>query len=272
MKITKRKAILSTALLLISTVIAIAVSAHESPQFIVNSGSSIDKSSNWAGYVTSGGTYTSISGSWLIPQISNPTADTADSSWIGIGGVTSRDLIQTGTQAVVNAAGQVSYQAWYEMLPRGSVPISVSVNPGDSITASITQQQNNQWSISLRDNTNGQNFQKTVTYSSSLSSAEWIEEMLSARRRSFIPLDNFGTIQFSDASTVKNGTTMNLAQAGAEEITMMNGRQVLATPSTISSDGATFAVTRTSVTSTPSIRHSFGRRGWHRYVGIGMLA
>ena len=268
MKITKRKAILFTAFLLISTVIAIAVSAHESPQFIVDSGSSIDKSSNWAGYVTSGGTYTSISGSWLIPQISSPTANTADSSWIGIGGVTSRDLIQTGTQAVINAAGQISYQAWYELLPRGSVPISFSINPGDSITASITQQQNDQWSISLRDNTNGQNFQTTVTYSSSLSSAEWIEEMLSARRgRSFVPLDNFATVQFSDASTVKNGTMMNLAQAGAENITMMNGRQILATPSAISSDGSTFAVTRTSVTSMPmpSIRHSFGRRGWHRY-------
>ncbi len=182
MKITKKKAILFTAFLLISTVMAITVSAHRSPQFIVNSKSGIDKSSNWAGYMTSGGTYTSINGSWLIPQISNPIANTADASWIGIGGVTSRDLIQIGTQAAVNAAGQVSYQVWYELLPRSSVPISISVNPGDSITASITQQQNNQWSISLRDNTNGQNFQKIVTYSSSLSSAEWIEEMLSARR------------------------------------------------------------------------------------------
>ncbi len=262
---------LFTAVLLISAAMAVTVFANESPQYIDNSGSGIDRSSyNWAGYVSSGGTYTSVSGSWVISQISSPIANTADASWIGIGGVTSRDLIQTGTQAVVNASGQVSYQAWYELLPRSSIPISVSINPGDSITASITQQQNNQWSISLRDNTNGQNFQTTVTYPSSLSSAEWIEEMLSARRgRGFIPLDNFGTVQFSNASTVKNGTAMNIGQAGAEKTTMINGRQVLAIPSAIGSDGATFAVTRTNATPAPSIRHSFGsrggRRGWHRY-------
>ncbi|VVB88737.1 Peptidase A4 family protein [uncultured archaeon] len=269
MKITKRKAMLFTVVLLIPTVMAVTVFANES-QFIANSGSGIDNSYNWAGYVASGGTYTSISGSWIIPQINSPIANTADTSWIGIGGVTNGDLIQTGTQAIVNAAGKVSYQAWYELLPRGSVPISVSVNPGDSITASITQQQNNQWSILLRDNTNGQSFQKTVTYSSSLSSAEWIEEMLSAGRgRGFIPLDNFGIVQFSNASTIKNGNTINIAPAGAEKMTMANGWQDLATPSAIGSDGSTFAVTRTNVTSTPSIRHPFGRRGWQR-TGIGI--
>lgn len=229
-----------------------------------NVGRELNHSNNWAGYVATGGTFTSVSGSWIVPQV-NATGTSSDATWVGIGGTTSRDLIQTGTRAVVNSNGQVSYQAWYETLPANSRRIPLTINPGDSITASIAQQSANQWAISLRDITTGQNYQANVTYASSLSSAEWIEEM-PVLGRSFIPLDNFGSVQFSALSTVKDGTALTPAQANAQSIVMVNhSGQALAQPSALGSDGASFTVTRTASTPT-QIVSPFVRSGWRRVV------
>lgn len=229
-----------------------------------NTGRGLNQSNNWAGYIATGGTFTSVSGSWIVPQV-NATGTSSDVTWVGIGGTTSRDLIQTGTRAVVNNNGQVSYQAWYEMLPANSRKIPLTINPGDSVTASIAQQSANQWAISLRDITTGQNYQTNVTYASSLSSAEWIEEM-PVLGRSFIPLDNFGSVQFSALSTVKDGTALTPAQANARSIVMVNhSGQALAQPSALRSDGASFTITRTASTPTQIVSH-FIRSGWHRVV------
>ncbi len=212
-----------------------------------NAGRETNVSSNWAGYIATGGSFTSVGGSWIVPQ-ANATRTSADATWVGIGGLAHSDLIQTGTQAIVNNNGRISYQAWYEMLPANSRKIPLPVNPGDSITASIVQQSANQWTISMRDDTTGQNYRTTVNYASSLSSAEWIEEM-PVRGRYFIPLDNFGSVQFSALSTVKDGTSLTPAQASAHPMVMENYRgQALALPSALGSDGATFTVTRTDST------------------------
>jgi hypothetical protein len=230
----------------------------------LNAGRDLNFSNNWAGYVAAGGSFTSVSGSWIVPQVS-ATGTSADATWVGIGGTTGNQLIQTGTQASINNKGQVSYQAWYEMLPANSQEIPLTINPGDSIAASITQQSANQWAISLSDITTGQNYQTTVTYAASLSSAEWIEEM-PVRGRSFIPLDNFGSVQFSALSAVQNGASLTPAQANAHSIVMGNNLgQVLAQPSALGSDGASFTVTRTSSTSTQTVSPSV-RTGWRRIV------
>ncbi len=236
-----------------------------------NSGAGANSSYNWAGYVATGGSFTSVTGSWVIPQIPATSGLTGDATWIGIGGVTSTELIQTGTQALTNTNGSaVSYEAWYEALPGYSQPISITVNPGDLITASVTEQAQNQWAITLRDNTNGQNFQTVIPYNSSMSSAEWIEEMPSQQSGAFIPLDNFGTMQFSAGTTVKNGQTLTIAQAGAQPMTMVNSsQQALATPSALGSDGASFSVSRGSTAATSPNTVPYGSRGWTR-TGVGI--
>lgn len=268
MKIRK-KAILFAAILLVSIVTEVAVFAHpvgtrEHPAEqvtnpAINVGRGLNFSNNWAGYTATGGTFTSVSGSWVVPQVS-ATGTSSDATWVGIGGATSSDLIQAGTRGIVNN-GQVSYQAWYEMLPGNSQNIPLTISPGDSITASISQQSTNQWAISLIDSTTGQNYGTTVTYTSSLSSAEWIEEM-PVLGNSFIPLDNFGSVQFSALSTIKDGTSLTPANANAQPIVMVNSlNQVLAQPSAFGSDGASFTVTRTASTSTQTISPvSRGRR------------
>src|SRR5580693_2390477 len=65
-----------------------------------NSPAGANKSYNWAGYTASGGNFTSVTGTWDIPQISGSASPSADATWVGIGGVTTQDLIQAGTQAI----------------------------------------------------------------------------------------------------------------------------------------------------------------------------
>jgi hypothetical protein len=203
-------------------------------------------SSNWSGYLATNASFTAVSGSWTATLAAgNGSTTSADSTWIGIGGVTSADLIQVGTQNIIAANGQVSTSAFYELLPNVSQPVpGVTVSPGDSMTASISQISGGQWSISITDKTNGQSSTFTVSYASSLSSAEWIEEDPSFSFRRQIPFDNFHQAAFTGASTVANGVTYNLATGTAQPVTMVNNAgQPVAVPSAIGSDGASFTVT-----------------------------
>ena len=237
----------------------------------LNSGSGNGTSYNWAGYVASGGGFTSITSSWNVSQAISPIANTAEATWIGIGGVSSSDLIQAGTQTIINSSGQTTYQAFYEILPSDSIIIPVTINPGDSVTATLTQQSTSQWYVYFIDNTNGQNYQTTLSYNSSLSTAEWIEEMpTNANTNSFIPINNFGTRNFYNASTIRNGISQNLLQANSQPLTMMNSnQQALVTVSAIGSDGSSFTAGRTSVAPIISVYPS-GNHSWHR-VGRGIM-
>lgn len=231
-------------------------------------------SRNWSGYVASNGTYTSVNGTWTIPQVSSSGHTATDATWIGIGGVSSNDLIQAGTQNVISPSGQITTTAFYELLPDASIPInSVAVKPGDSVTVSISQQSSGQWLINLNDNTTNQNYQTTVSYNSSTSSAEWIEEAPS-NGESVLPLDNFGTLQFLNGEATQNGSQVSISGSGAHEVTMLNnGGQELASPSSLGSDGASFTISRSSAVSNAPIP-SFDRdpRGWYRRGrGIGVV-
>jgi hypothetical protein len=126
------------------------------------------------------------------------------------------------------------------------------VTSGDSVTVTITQQTGNDWLIAMKNNTTGGTYNITVQYSSSNSSAEWVQEAPSIGR-GLIPLDQFGSVQFSRASAVRDGKAMSLSALGAKAITMTNGQgQAVAQPSAIASDGSSFTVARTDATSTPT--------------------
>jgi hypothetical protein len=216
-------------------------------------------SHNWSGYAATGGSYTAVTGTWTVPQLAPTGAAGVGATWVGIGGVNSRDLIQAGTQDVSAGNGQSQFQAWIEMLPAASQQVPLAVAPGDSVTVSIAQQSAGTWQIAFKNNTSGQTYQTTVHYTSSLSSAEWIEEAPSGPN-GIVPLDNFGSVAFSSASAVQNGQTVDLSQAGAQPITMLNGSgQPLAVPSGIASDGASFSVARTAASATPTTVSGRGR-------------
>jgi len=212
-------------------------------------------SSNWSGYAASGGTFTSVTATWTVPTVLS-TSSGADATWVGIGGLSSRDLIQAGTQAMVDPSG-VTYTSWIEMLPQSSRDVPLSISAGDSVTVSITQQSGNDWLIAMKNNTTGGTYNVTVQYASSNSSAEWVQEAPSVGR-GLVSLDQFGTVQFSGASAVRNGKAMSLSALSAKAITMINGQgQAIAQTSTIGNDGSSFTVARTDATSSPQ---SGGRR------------
>ena len=219
----------------------------------------ISTSSNWSGYSASGGTFTSVTGTWTVPTVSATTAG-ADATWVGIGGIDSRDLIQAGTEATASG-GEVSYNAWIEMLPASSKPISLGVNPGDSVTVTISEKSADQWTIALKNITTGGAYNTTVQYASSHSSAEWVQEAPSVGRGT-VPLDDFGTLKFEGASAVRDGQVKDLSSLGVQAITMINGaRQPIAVPSVLGSDGASFAVTRTANSSAGATGTGRRRRG-----------
>jgi hypothetical protein len=208
-----------------------------------------DTSRNWSGYAATGGTFTAVSGTWTVPEPATG-ASGAGATWVGIGGVRGRDLIQAGTQETVSASGRVQYRAWIETLPQASRTVSLAVHPGDSVTVSLAEQSGGDWQVRLRNNTTGQTYEETVTYDSARASAEWVHEAPSSGR-TILPIDNFGTVIFSAASAVKDGKTVNLAQAGAQPVTMINAnREALAVPSQLTRDGAGFSVSRTDTPAT----------------------
>jgi hypothetical protein len=214
----------------------IAAQTH-APRLIMQPVSSTSR--NWAGYVAQNGPYTTVSGTWTVPSVTGSYATSADAAWIGIGGMSSSDLIQSGTQDIVDPDGQVSTSGFYELLPDAAITIpTVTVHPGDSVTVSIARQQLNRWQISFTDTTDRQTFKTTVAYTSSLSSAEWIEEAPSDGSGT-MPLANFGSVSFKHGAS-NHGT---IAKSGAQSLTMADDQgQTLATPSALSSDGASFTV------------------------------
>jgi hypothetical protein len=175
--------------------------------------------------------------------------------------VTGTDLIQAGTQATVTGSGAVTYSAWTEILPDYARPTPLEVNPGDSITVTITEQTSGVWLIIMVNNTTRDSYEKTLRYDSSRSSAEWIQEAPSTDR-GIIPLSDFGTVRFLAGSAVRDGVSLGLSDLGAEPVAMINrAGQALAIPSTLGSDGSSFAVTRTGASGAVQGGGRFRRRG-----------
>jgi len=203
-------------------------------------------STNWSGYMSPEGNFTGISGSWTVPHAGgNGFSTSADAAWIGIGGVSSSDLIQVGTDDTVTRSGQASTIAFYEMLPESETPIpSMNVAAGDVMSADIHLISGSQWLININDITQHETFSITVTYASTLSTAEWIEEDPSFASGGLVPFDAFGSVSFTDSLATSNGVSQNLIDSGAQEIILVDRRgHALATPSVIGSDGGSFTVT-----------------------------
>src|SRR5581483_11962610 len=218
------------------------------------------RSSNWAGYAATGGSFTAVSGTWAVPHPATTGAAGESAVWVGIGGENSRDLIQAGTEEIVSGTGQVRYDAWVETLPAAPRQVPFVVRPGDTVSVSIVQQSGDSWTVSFANATTGAAYQQNVQYRSSLSSAEWIVEAPGGFRGQTGPLDDFGTVTFTSCSAVADGKTVNLADAGARPITLVGrGELPLATTSPLTPDGAGFTVTRANAAQPPAPATS--RRG-----------
>jgi hypothetical protein len=267
---------LAAALLALGTLAlgsSTAAGAASGPRFATRLGADPLVSSNWAGYAvtgtSSGGlptSYTDVTGSWVQPKVSC-TAGTASYSafWVGLGGFSqqSQALEQIGTESNCDTAGHAVYAAWYEIVPAPSIPIKMTIAPGDRITAAVLVQ-DTQVTLQLTNTTQHVRVTRRVTLPQpDLTSAEWIAEAPSACSTSgrcrTLPLANFGSVAFARAAATGDGhagtiaeptwspTLIVLGNATAGSFGPLAGGQPSpgppgAVPGTVSADGRAFTV------------------------------
>src|SRR5262249_40854236 len=142
------------------------------------------------------------------------------------------------------------YYAWYEMYPAFPVNLTMSILPGDKITATVT----NSGSTFTMNISNGRGGSYTTPplklKRADLSSAEWVAEAPSGRG-GVLPLANFGTVNFSGSYTLGNGVQGEIADSHWQNdpMTMETTAGVVkATPSGLTSSkpssfGSLFSVT-----------------------------
>ncbi|MFC5906342.1 G1 family glutamic endopeptidase [Streptacidiphilus monticola] len=194
-------------------------------------------SSNWAGYATTGGTFTSVKASWVQPAASCTSSTTYSSFWVGIDGDGSNSVEQTGSE-VDCSGGSPQYYSWYEMYPAYPVNFSNTVRAGDHFTASVTEASGGKFTLTLSDTTQGWTRTVSKTYSgAALASAEVIAEAPSSST-GVLPLTNFGTVNFTSATV--NG--QNIGNFSPDQINMASGSTTKATTSALSGGNA-FSVT-----------------------------
>src|SRR5436309_15315674 len=98
------RALLASLIALVMTTIAPSMLVAQSSsqtlamRFAANDAIAPFISRNWSGYVATNKTFTSVTGTWIVPQVTPGSSSAADATWVGIGGLNRSDLIQSGTQ------------------------------------------------------------------------------------------------------------------------------------------------------------------------------
>ncbi len=214
-------------------------------------------STNWSGFAVTGsaGSVSDAKGSWVVPTIQGTGAGANQYSSFGVGidGYSSGTVEQTGTDSDCQN-GIPTYYAWYEFFPHPSFLInSISVHPGDVISAEAHASGNGKFTVSITDTTTKQSFSTSSTvHRAQQSSAEWIAEAPSSSG-GILPLANFGTVNFGLDHTgvgntcfaTINGSTAAFGTFGAnvQKITMVtSGGATKASPSNPSTDSTSFSV------------------------------
>jgi hypothetical protein len=245
MRLVRRTLILAAAGLLalaaavLSTLSTGATAALTHGRFHAAKGSlsALEQAANWSGDAVTGGAYTRVTGSWVVPKVTITASNRYAADWVGIGGYSSGDLIQSGTsEESVN--GHAKYYAWTEILPAPESRISrFAVHPGDSITVDVDQVSMGSWTITVTNHTSARVFTKNLNYASTYSSAEWIHEapMVGATQARLATTTNANF----DHGTV-NGSTVIISAGTLHDIQLVGLTD--ATPSSVDSDNDGFSV------------------------------
>jgi peptidase A4-like protein len=236
MKMRVLVVVFACAAALVSVAAASAASVDHPPRV---AGIASSTSANWAGYVATGSTYTSVSATWTQPSVTCAPGETSYSSfWVGLDGDTSNTVEQIGTSADCRN-GTPTYYAWYEMYPKQSGQLPISVGAGNTITASVVAGPSGSFTLSLSVNGGTPQTITGTNRRAPLSSAEVITEAPSRNHgpHGTLPLADFTSVGFSNATV--NGAA--LADASPQELTMQEGSTVKAQPSTLASESFSVA-------------------------------
>lgn len=221
----------------------------------------VTSSSNWGGYAdvssSSSQTFTNVSGDWTVPTVTSSSGSGSYSAfWVGLDGFSSSTVEQIGIEADTVGSG---YYAWYEMYPNNSYEIPLTIKPGNVISADVSYQGSNKYKLSIEDITTNKSYSITKTMSGGQrSSAEWIAEAPSDYF-GVLPLANFGSDTFTDASATLNGVTGSISSFSNYDINLETPT-LDATPTALSSNGTSFSISTSVVTPIPT--RGRGRGGW----------
>jgi hypothetical protein len=203
-------------------------------------------SPNWSGYAVTSlpGAVTGVTGSWVVPAATctgTLEKNTGASFWVGIDGYTSATVEQTGTDADCSSGNPV-YYAWYEFFPAPGITISaITVQPGDVMNASVTYD-GTEFTASITDETTNESFtiSKAVP-GAKRDSAEWIGE-----DNAYVFTDFQPVLFASNTATVDSFTKTigGYPTNHAIVMTTSNNTGLLAVPSALSPDGASFVLVR----------------------------
>jgi len=205
-------------------------------------------STNWSGYAASGTPFTDVKGTWVQPAVLCDAFDSTYSAfWVGLGGYAGNDsgLEQIGTESDCQN-GRAVYAAWYELLPAASLPITMRVSAGDTMSAEVSVS-SGLVTLTITDVTTAATFSTQATPDQlDISSAEWIAEAPSQCGRTScktLPLADFGTAAFSSSSATSNGHAGTISDnAWTSTGIQLRGFFGSAVPSALLTDGASFSV------------------------------
>ena len=107
----------------------------------------------WAGYVASGGNFHTITGSWTQPEVTCTGGGDMFAPWVGIDGYGSQTVEQVGVQVDCSSGSPVT-SPWWEMYPQPPVFWNDQVNPGDTMTGTVTDN-GGEYTLTLADQTQG---------------------------------------------------------------------------------------------------------------------
>ncbi|MGW3044025.1 G1 family glutamic endopeptidase [Kitasatospora sp. NPDC001159] len=231
----------ATALLALAVGAQAPVAAASSASSDTGRTSSGATSGNWSGYAATSSTYHSVSATWVEPKVSCEHTG-AVSIWVGLDGLGTHTVEQTGVQAECNSVnGTPRYFAWYEDYPDPESTYPDTVKAGDSLTASVVYNSStDNYTAKLTNNTRGWSEIKTLTHykGATNGSAEVIAEAPS-RNGSRVPLADYGSVTFTKATI--DGQT--LADAKAKTVTMAHNGTTSAVPGPLSGSGDSFTDT-----------------------------
>lgn len=159
----------------------------------------------------------------------------SSSAWIGVDGATNSSLFQTGTETDCVGGTQQDF-GWVEELPSAAQATSLSISPGDVMSADIHQTSAGHWNFTLLDVSTGQysSFASGIAYNGPEDSADWIEEDPSTLSMTLYPYNDFVSVTFSAVKVNGSAPSLLLVNNGIE---MVHNNSVVALPSSFAGDG-----------------------------------
>jgi hypothetical protein len=205
-------------------------------------------SANWSGAVLQG-QWAAALGFWTIPTVSRPVEPQGkeggwnSSSWIGIDGFGSNDMLQAGVEQRVTALGQAEYVAWYGWFapPQAGSPDYVwqtnitnfPVSAGQQVYCSVQYIHNKSVGyLYFANEATGQHFSLTLTPPPGATfngdSVEWIMEAPDGGE-AITSLPKFTPVHFTTAVGCNaNGSVVGYPENGDYINVVSNGKPLTA--------------------------------------------